>query len=98
MSDRIAYVNARLLDPASGLDVPGALLTEGRKILDLGPRLFNAGRPEGVITVDCGGKCLAPGLIDMRAFLGEPGAESRETLASASEAAAAGGVTTLVAL
>jgi len=98
MTGRVAYTNARLLDPASGLDAIGGLLTEGNQILDLGPRLFNAGRPEGAVTVDCGGKCLAPGLIDMRAFLGEPGGENRETLASASEAAAAGGVTTLVAL
>jgi dihydroorotase len=98
VSQRTSYVNARLLDPASGLDAPGALMTEGASILDFGPRLFNAGRPEGVVTVDCGGKCLAPGIVDMRAFLGEPGGENRETLASASEAAAAGGVTTLVAL
>ncbi|MET0367109.1 MAG: dihydroorotase, partial [Methylobacterium sp.] len=41
---------------------------------------------------------LAPGLIDLRAFVGEPGAEHRETLASASAAAAAGGVTTLVCM
>jgi dihydroorotase len=98
VSQRTAYVNARLLDPVSRLDASGALMTEGASILDFGPRLFNAGRPEGVVTVDCGGKCLAPGVIDMRAFLGEPGGENRETLASASEAAAAGGVTTLVAL
>ena len=47
--------------------------------------------------VDCGGDVVAPGLVDMRAFVGEPGAEHRETIASASAAAAAGGVTTLVA-
>ncbi len=46
--------------------------------------------------IDCRGKLVAPGLIDMRAFVGEPGAEYRETLASASQAAAAGGVTTIV--
>ena len=46
--------------------------------------------------IECGGQVLAPGLIDMRAFIGEPGAEHRETLRSASEAAAAGGVTTIV--
>ena len=46
--------------------------------------------------VDCGGDVVSPGLIDMRAFVGEPGAEHRETIASASAAAAAGGVTTLV--
>src|SRR5260370_19360442 len=46
--------------------------------------------------VDCEGDVVSPGLIDMRAFVGEPGAEHRETIASASAAAAAGGVTTLV--
>ena len=55
-----------------------------------------AGVPEGTEVVDCRGKIVAPGLIDMRAFVGEPGAEHRETIASASQAAAAGGVTTIV--
>ena len=55
-----------------------------------------AGVPEGTEVVDCRGKLVAPGLIDMRAFIGEPGAEHRETLASASQAAAAGGVTTII--
>ena len=48
--------------------------------------------------VDADGLCLAPGLVDMRAALGEPGAEHRETIASAAQAAAAGGITTLCAL
>ena len=95
---RVAYVNARLVDPASGLDAPGALLTEGRRIADLGPGLFADGVPEGVAAVDCGGHCLAPGLIDMRAHLREPGAEHKETLASASRAAAAGGVTSVACM
>ena len=95
---RRAYLNARLIDPASGLDGPGALLTEDGVIADLGPRLFAEGVPEGIETVDCAGHVLCPGLIDMRAYLGEPGAGHKETLASASHAAAAGGVTTLVAM
>lgn len=95
---RIAYVNARLVDPASGTDTPGALLTEGRRIADLGPALFADGVPDGIDTVDCGGHCLAPGLVDMRAHLREPGAEHKETLASASRAAAAGGVTSVACL
>ena len=57
---RTAYLRARLLDPASGLDRPGALLTESNRILDLGPDLFKDGVPEGVSVVDCGGHCLAP--------------------------------------
>ena len=94
---RTAYINARLLDPASGLDEPGALVTEGAAIADAGPRLFAEGPPEDAAVVDCGGLCLSPGLIDMRVFLGEPGAEHKETIATGSLAAAAGGVTTIVA-
>jgi len=95
---RLAFVNAQLLDPATGLDVPGALLVEGGRIRDWGPRLFHDGKPEGAETVDCRGRALAPGLIDMRVFTGEPGSEHRETLESASRAAAAGGVTTIVVM
>ncbi len=95
---RTAWINARLVDPASGLDAAGALLTEGRRIADLGPRLFADGVPDGVATVDCGGRCLAPGLVDMRAHLREPGAGHKETLASASRAAAAGGVTSIACM
>jgi len=95
---RTAYVNARLLDPASGLDAPGALLAEDGKITDLGPDLFKDGLPEGVQRVDCGGACLAPGLVDMRVQIREPGEEHKETMDSAGRAAAAGGVTSMVAL
>ncbi len=93
-----AYVNARLLDPRSGLDAPGALYADKGVIQDLGPRLFNDGVPEGVEVVDCAGACLAPGLVDMRVQLGEPGNEHKETIETASRAAAAGGVTSMVAL
>jgi len=93
-----AYVNARLLDPESGLDAPGGLLVEGGRIADLGPRLFAEGVPDGARRVDCGGHCLAPGLVDMRVQLREPGEEHKETIATAGQAAAVGGVTSVVAL
>ncbi len=92
----IAFINARLVDPASGMDAPGALLVRGGRIADIGPRLFNDGKPRDASVIDCKGHVLAPGLIDMRVFVGEPGAEHRETIESAGEAAAAGGVTTMV--
>ena len=95
---RTAFINARLIDPASGLDEPGALLVDGDRIADLGPRLFQDGQPADATIVDCGGRVLAPGLIDMRVFTGEPGSEHRETLESASKAAAAGGVTTMIVM
>lgn len=89
------FTNARLLDPASCLDAPGALLVRDGVIADHGA---NLGTPEGATVVDADGACLAPGLIDLRASLGEPGMEHRETIASAALAAAAGGITTLCAL
>ncbi|WP_420348660.1 dihydroorotase [Pelagibius sp.] len=95
---RTAYVNARLLDPATGLDVPGALLAEDGRITDFGPQLFADGVPQGIQTVDCRGACLAPGLVDMRVHIREPGEEQKETMGSAGRAAAAGGVTSVVAL
>jgi dihydroorotase len=95
---RVAYVNARLIDPASGLDAQGALLTEGERIADLGPGLFKSGVPEGIETVDCKGLVLAPGLVDMRVQLREPGEEHKETIASAGAAAIAGGITSMACL
>lgn len=84
----LLITNARLLDPASGLDAAGAVLVRGGAIVDVGPALS---APEGAETLDAGGACLAPGLVDLRANLGEPGAEHRESIASAAQAAAAGG-------
>ncbi len=87
--------NARLLDPSSSLDSPGALLVRHGRIADHGA---NLGRPDGAEVIDADGAILAPGLVDMRVALGEPGFEYRETIASAAQAAAAGGITTLAAL
>jgi dihydroorotase len=89
--------NAMLLDPATGRDGPGAVLVRDGLIADIAHGAAPGG-PPSARTIDCAGRVLAPGLIDMRAFVGEPGAEHRETLASASAAAAAGGVTTLVCM
>ncbi|WP_321390864.1 dihydroorotase [Emcibacter sp.] len=93
MTRHILYDNARLLDPATGLDINGQLLTSKGKIKALGEKI---NLPEGNIeTIDCGGHCLAPGLIDMRVFVGIPGADYRDTIHNTGEAAAAGGVTTV---
>lgn len=91
----VAFVNARLVDPAKGRDEPGGVLVEDGIIRAVGAEVTV---PEGAETVDCGGHILAPGLVDMCVTTGEPGHEHRETLASASAAAAAGGVTTMICL
>ncbi len=93
-----AYVNARLVDPASGYDGPGELLTQGGLIVDAGAKLFTDGVPAGCEIIDCAGQVLCPGLIDMKVFVGEPGAEHKETLESASLAAVAGGITTIITM
>ncbi len=86
-----AYLNATL---ASGR---GGLLVENGLVVAIGKDVtkVNVGATE---LVDLAGKMLLPGLIDMRVFTGEPGSEYRETLASASDAAAAGGVTTMIVM
>ncbi len=93
-----AFLGCRLLDPESGMDRPGGLLVRDGRIADLGPHLRAKGLAEDVETIDATGLCLAPGLVDMRVRLGEPGAEHRERIDSAVAAAAAGGVTSLAAL
>ena len=90
-----AYTNARLLDPVTGLDAIGAVVTEGNRIVALGA---NLAAPDGARIVDCAGLCLAPGLVDMRVAVGEPGEEDRETILSASRSAAAGGITAFAML
>jgi dihydroorotase len=92
---RLVVENARIVDPASGLDATGTIEVEDGLIAAV-----TAGRSKpptgGETRIDARGLVLAPGLIDMRVFTGEPGHEYRETLASAGEAAAAGGVTSFV--
>ena len=87
--------HARLIDPASGREQTGSLLVRNGLIADLGPHLTGNVSADTEV-FDCGGNVVAPGLIDMQAVIGEPGDEHRETLATASQAAAAGGVTTIV--
>ena len=95
MSADTLFLGVRLLDASSGVDTLGDLLVRDGIIADFGPGL---GRPDGAAVVQGTGEILCPGLVDMRAALGEPGHEYRETIASAAQAAAAGGITTLAAL
>ncbi|MHC2002208.1 dihydroorotase [Methylobacterium sp. CM6241] len=97
MTGHVLLTHASLLDPATSREGPGHVLVQDGRIADIAWGAAPAA-PEGAEIVDCGGHVLSPGLMDLRAFVGEPGAEHRETLASASAAAAAGGVTTLVCM
>jgi dihydroorotase len=96
MTGRTAIYNARLIDPASGRDDRGGVLIENGVIADVGPGIGKATVAD--VKIDAKGKAVAPGLIDLRVKTGEPGAENKETLETASDAAAAGGVTTFVVM
>ncbi len=85
--------NGHLIDPATGTDGPFDLLIENGKISDIAPRGTSTGTPDDCIIIDATNLHILPGLIDARVYVGEPGSEYRETIASASKAAAAGGVT-----
>lgn len=102
MTGKVAYINARVIDPASGLDAPatakGGVLTDGTRIMAIGPDIFATGTPAGADIVDCEGAVLTPGLVDMRVDFCEPGNEHKEDIESGSHAAAAGGITAVVTL
>ena len=90
------FQQARIVDPSRGLDEIGTVIVDGGKIAAAGADALNQGAPEGAAVVDCRGRTIIPGLVDGRVFIGEPGAEHRETIRSAGHAAAAGGVTSIV--
>ncbi|NKN36762.1 dihydroorotase [Agrobacterium sp. a22-2] len=97
MSAPTVLNNVRIVDPSRGIDEVGSILigADGR-ILAAGADARNQGSPDGATVRDCLGLTAVPGLVDARVFVGEPGAEHRETIASASRAAAAGGVTSFI--
>jgi dihydroorotase len=91
---RLLIRSARLLDPESGLDTTGDLLIEEPKIAAIGGKIA-VGDAD---VIEAEGLCVAPGFVDMRVQLREPGAEHMESVESGGRAAAAGGVTTMAAL
>ena len=93
-----AFINARLLDPVKQTDETGGLLIEDDTIIKSGADVTEMSVPEGFEITDLNGACLAPGLVDMRAQLREPGFEHQETIETAGKSAAIGGVTTIIAL
>ncbi|MES2677901.1 MAG: dihydroorotase [Pseudomonadota bacterium] len=90
---KIAYINARIIDPQTKFDKVGQLLTIGDKIADFGE---NIQLPQDAEIVDCKGNVLCPGLIDIQVHFREPGQTHKEDLASGSKSAVAGGITTVV--
>ncbi|MEM7720524.1 MAG: dihydroorotase [Pseudomonadota bacterium] len=85
----LLFKNARLIDPETGSEEVGTLAAKDGKIV-------RAMGLDGARVIDCGGKCLAPGIVDVGVKVSEPGERHKESFRSAGLAAAAGGVTTIV--
>jgi dihydroorotase len=95
MTDTL-FTNARLIDPVTLTDNIGALrIKDGKIVAVLGPDALSK-VPKTAKVIDCGGKCLAPGIVDIGVKVSEPGERHKESFRSAGRAAAAGGVTTIV--
>jgi dihydroorotase len=88
----IHLTNARLIDPEARTDVPGSVTLKDGLIVAI-----NGAAPKSASVIDCGGHPLAPGIIDWGVKIGEPGERHKESFKSAGLAAAAGGVTTIIA-
>ena len=91
---RLLIQNARIIDPSQNLDQGGDLLLEEGRIAQIGRELSQ----EGAQVIDARGLVAAPGLVDMHVHLRDPGLTYKEDLYSGCRAAAAGGVTSLLAM
>ncbi|MCZ2204238.1 dihydroorotase [Bartonella sp. A05] len=96
MTRPIVFQNARIVDPSRAIDEVGTVIVENGLITTSGKEALNQGTPEDAEIIDARNKTILPGLVDARVFVGEPGAEHRETIASAIQAAAAGGITSFL--
>ena len=92
----IAITGARIVDPESGYDGPGSVIVTEGVIAEVARTATLDNLSADLEVIDAAGAMLIPGLIDLRVKTGEPGSEPKETLKSASRAAAAGGVTSIV--
>ncbi|KQY19506.1 dihydroorotase [Rhizobium sp. Root482] len=90
--------NLRIIDPSRNIDETGTIIVEDGVIVAAGGDARNQGAPQGAEVRDCSGLVAVPGLVDARVFVGEPGGEYRETIESASRAAAAGGITSIITM
>ena len=91
MNGRYVFERARVIDPAAGID-------EVRDVVVADGVIAGSEAAEDAERIDAGGLVLAPGLVDLHAHLREPGEEHKETIATGTRAAAAGGFTAVAAM
>lgn len=89
---KTVFRKGRILDPAQDLDMVGSVVVEDGQVVAIGPDVDESAAGE---VYDCQGLWITPGLVDIHTHLREPGQESRETIQTGTQAAAAGGFTTI---
>lgn len=94
---KLLLKRARIIDPSQNLDQTGDIFIAHGKIAELGEDLFHRAE-EADQVIDCAGLVAAPGLVDLHVHLRDPGQTEKEDVFSGCRAAAAGGVTSLLAM
>ena len=93
------FLNANIIDPKNSIEeIGGLIVNEEGKIEAIGKKVNKNNIPSREKYIDLNGKYIIPGLVDMRVFVGEPGYEYKENFRTLSNAALAGGVTSVVTM
>ena len=97
MKEKI-LINAHIIDPSQGMDEKGSVIIDSKgKIKAIGRNVKKSNAPLAEV-VDIKNHIVIPGIVDMKAFVGEPGYEYKENFRTLSQAALAGGVTSVVTM
>ena len=92
-------INAKIIDPSQNMDVMGGLIVDEKgKVKAIGKEVTKANIPSNAEVIDIKKNILIPGIVDMKTFVGEPGYEYKENFRTLSQAALAGGVTSVVSM
>ncbi len=98
MREKVLF-NARIIDPSQKMDCIGGLVIDDKgKIKEIGEKITRKSASKNFDLIDVKKNILIPGIVDMKAFVGEPGYEYKENFRTLSQAALAGGVTSVVSM
>ena len=98
MKEKI-LINARIIDPSQKMDEKGSIIIDGKgKIKMIGKNVKKSDAISSSEVIDLKNYIVIPGIVDMKAFVGEPGYEYKENFRTLSQAALAGGVTSVVTM
>ena len=98
MKEKI-LINTRIIDPSQKMDEKGSVIIDDKgKIKMIGSNVRKSDAVSSAEVIDLKNHIVIPGIVDMKAFVGEPGYEYKENFRTLSQAALAGGVTSVVTM